>query len=108
MLLFNILLLYNLFSDFLFSFASVATSTAYKVKDSVKETVEKQVCVWLSRFFNLITQLFYYYYYYYHYYYYYYYYDYDYEYDFDYLLLIIIIIIIIILLIVLFSSLSEI
>lgn len=33
------------FSDFLFSCASVATSTAYKVKDSVKETVEKQVCV---------------------------------------------------------------
>lgn len=28
--------------NFLFSFASVATSTAYKVKDSVKETVEKQ------------------------------------------------------------------
>lgn len=28
--------------SFLFSFASVATSTAYKVKDSVKETVEKQ------------------------------------------------------------------
>ena len=41
----NILLLYNLFSDLLFSFASVATSTAYKVKDSVKETVEKQVFV---------------------------------------------------------------
>ena len=32
------------FSDFLFNFANVATNTAYKVKDSVKETVEKQVC----------------------------------------------------------------
>ena len=31
------------FSDFLFNFANVATSTAYKMKDSVKETVEKQV-----------------------------------------------------------------
>lgn len=28
--------------NFLFSFASVATNTAYKMKDSVKETVEKQ------------------------------------------------------------------
>ena len=33
------------FSGFLFNFASVATNTAYKMKDTVKETVEKQVCV---------------------------------------------------------------
>ena len=39
----ELLFSFNLFSDFLYSFASVATSTAYKVKDSVKETVEKQV-----------------------------------------------------------------